>query len=238
MVILLGYSLDLVRQGHTTLEEVGRMILTDSGLESERRRCPQHNDLQGLRSRPAGALAGCPCLTPATSTEENPMDLMIRSDGTTGGGRRQRSAPRHRTAALRTLQRRTAADDNEALEEEDCNKLIFSMLNNSQRKTLEQTWELDCAYGPEGGPLPRQRLPAESSYAACLRARQQDPQCRTAQPACGAGDEQASPRDGAGHRSYRLRQNNNARRSAGSHQSHRQRTHSPSKTRSNSFTRR
>ena len=37
MVTLLGYSLQLVRQGHTTLEEVGRMILTDSGLESERR---------------------------------------------------------------------------------------------------------------------------------------------------------------------------------------------------------
>ena len=37
MVTLLGYSLELVRQGHTTLEEVGRMILTDSGLESERR---------------------------------------------------------------------------------------------------------------------------------------------------------------------------------------------------------
>ena len=37
MVTLLGYSLDLVRQGHTTLQEVGRMILTDSGLESERR---------------------------------------------------------------------------------------------------------------------------------------------------------------------------------------------------------
>ena len=37
MVTLLGYSLDLVRQGKTTLEEVGRMILTDSGLESERR---------------------------------------------------------------------------------------------------------------------------------------------------------------------------------------------------------
>ena len=37
MVTLLGYSLDLVRQGHTTLEEVGRTILTDSGLESERR---------------------------------------------------------------------------------------------------------------------------------------------------------------------------------------------------------
>ena len=36
------------------------------------------------------------------------------------------------------------------LAEEDCNKLIFSMLNNSQRKTLEQTWELDCAYGLKG----------------------------------------------------------------------------------------
>ena len=37
MVTLLGYSLELVRQGLTTLEEVGRMILTASGLESERR---------------------------------------------------------------------------------------------------------------------------------------------------------------------------------------------------------
>ena len=37
MVTLLGYSLELVRSGQTTLEEVGRMILTDSGLESERR---------------------------------------------------------------------------------------------------------------------------------------------------------------------------------------------------------
>ena len=37
MVTLLGYSLELVRRGDTTLEEVGRMVLTDSGLESERR---------------------------------------------------------------------------------------------------------------------------------------------------------------------------------------------------------
>ena len=37
MKTLLGYSLDLVREGQTTLEEVERMILTDSGLESERR---------------------------------------------------------------------------------------------------------------------------------------------------------------------------------------------------------
>ena len=35
------------------------------------------------------------------------------------------------------------------LAEEDCNRLIFSM-QNSQRKTLEQTWELDCAYGLKG----------------------------------------------------------------------------------------
>lgn len=37
MKTLLGYSLDLVREGHTTLEEVDRMVLTDSGLESEQR---------------------------------------------------------------------------------------------------------------------------------------------------------------------------------------------------------
>ena len=37
MKTLLGYSLDLVREGHTTLQEVERMILTDSGLESARR---------------------------------------------------------------------------------------------------------------------------------------------------------------------------------------------------------
>ena len=39
----------------------------------------------------------------------------------------------------------------EALLEESCNRLIFSMFNNSQRKTLEQTWELDSAYGLKGG---------------------------------------------------------------------------------------
>ncbi|MCP9808103.1 type II/IV secretion system protein [Cyanobium sp. HWJ4-Hawea] len=37
MKTLLGYGLDLVRQGHTTLEEVERMLLTDAGLESELR---------------------------------------------------------------------------------------------------------------------------------------------------------------------------------------------------------
>lgn len=37
MTTLLGYGLDLVRNGYTTLEEIGRMILTDVGLESERK---------------------------------------------------------------------------------------------------------------------------------------------------------------------------------------------------------
>jgi type IV pilus assembly protein PilB len=37
MKSLLGYGLDLVREGYTTLEEVERMLLTDTGLESERR---------------------------------------------------------------------------------------------------------------------------------------------------------------------------------------------------------
>jgi len=37
MKTLLGYGLDLVRRGYTTLEEVERMLLTDTELESERR---------------------------------------------------------------------------------------------------------------------------------------------------------------------------------------------------------
>ena len=69
MLTLLGYSLDLVRQGHTTLEEVGRMILTDSGLESERRA----RALSTLTCRGCGAglqesWLECPyCLTPRHS---------------------------------------------------------------------------------------------------------------------------------------------------------------------------
>ena len=35
MVTILAYSLNLVREGHTTLEEVERVTFTDSGLESE-----------------------------------------------------------------------------------------------------------------------------------------------------------------------------------------------------------
>ena len=66
MNTLLGYSLELVREGHTTLEEVGRMILTDSGLESERRA----RSLSTMTCRGCGAgledgWLECPyCLTP------------------------------------------------------------------------------------------------------------------------------------------------------------------------------
>ena len=57
------------------------------------------------------------------------------------------------------------------LSEESCNKLIFSMLNNTQRKTLEQTWELDCAYGLKGVARFRVNVYRQKgSYAACLRA--------------------------------------------------------------------
>lgn len=61
--------------------------------------------------------------------------------------------------------------DHEALNAESCQRLIFQMLNNSQRKTLEQTWELDCSYGVKG--LARFRVNVykdRGTYAACLRA--------------------------------------------------------------------
>ena len=59
----------------------------------------------------------------------------------------------------------------EKLTEQECNQLIFSLVNNSQRKQLEQTWELDCAYGLKG--IARFRVNAyrqRGTYAACLRA--------------------------------------------------------------------
>ena len=54
---------------------------------------------------------------------------------------------------------------------EQCQRLIFSMLNNTQRKKLEQTWELDCSYGVRG--LARFRVNVykdRGTYAAALRA--------------------------------------------------------------------
>ncbi len=59
----------------------------------------------------------------------------------------------------------------EALTAEECQRLIFSMLNNTQRKNLEQNWELDCSYGVRG--LARFRVNVykdRGTYAACLRA--------------------------------------------------------------------
>lgn len=59
----------------------------------------------------------------------------------------------------------------EYLTPQDCQKLIFSMLNNTQRKELEQNWELDCSYGVK--ELARFRVNVykeRGAYAACLRA--------------------------------------------------------------------
>lgn len=57
------------------------------------------------------------------------------------------------------------------LSPQDSQKLIFSMLNNSQRKELEQNWELDCSYGVKGLARFRVNVYKERGcYAACLRA--------------------------------------------------------------------
>ena len=66
MVSLLGYSLELVRKGETTLEEVGRMVLTDSGLESERRaRALSTMTCEGCGAGLQEGWLECPyCLTP------------------------------------------------------------------------------------------------------------------------------------------------------------------------------
>ena len=66
MKTLLGYSLDLVREGHTTLEEVDRMVLTDSGLESEQRaRALSTGTCRGCGGGLQEGWLECPyCLTP------------------------------------------------------------------------------------------------------------------------------------------------------------------------------
>ncbi|MEB3300084.1 MAG: type IV pilus twitching motility protein PilT [Candidatus Sericytochromatia bacterium] len=60
--------------------------------------------------------------------------------------------------------------DYEPLSPEDTQRLIFSILSNDQRKTLEQTLELDCSYGVVG--LGRFRVNAfrsKGAFAAVLR---------------------------------------------------------------------
>jgi twitching motility protein PilT len=57
------------------------------------------------------------------------------------------------------------------LSEEACNRLIFSLLNNSQRKQLEQNWDLDCSYGLKDVARFRVNVYRQrGTYAACLRA--------------------------------------------------------------------
>jgi twitching motility protein PilT len=61
--------------------------------------------------------------------------------------------------------------DDQPLSPQECQKLIFSMLNNTQRKELEQNWELDCSYGVKGLARFRVNVYKERGcYAACLRA--------------------------------------------------------------------
>ncbi|NJL00879.1 MAG: type IV pilus twitching motility protein PilT [Spirulinaceae cyanobacterium RM2_2_10] len=59
----------------------------------------------------------------------------------------------------------------EPLTPQEAQKLIFSMLNNKQRKEVEQNWELDSSYGVKG--LARFRLNVykeRGCWAACMRA--------------------------------------------------------------------
>ncbi len=60
--------------------------------------------------------------------------------------------------------------DFEPLTPEDTQKLIFSILTNEQRKTLEQTWELDCSYGVVGmGRFRVNVYKDKGAYAAAMR---------------------------------------------------------------------
>jgi twitching motility protein PilT len=53
----------------------------------------------------------------------------------------------------------------------DCNRLIFSLLSNGQRKHLEETLELDISYGiKEVGRFRINVYRQKGSFAACLRA--------------------------------------------------------------------
>ncbi|OKH11635.1 type IV pilus twitching motility protein PilT [[Limnothrix rosea] IAM M-220] len=61
--------------------------------------------------------------------------------------------------------------DDEPLSPQEAQKLIFSMLNGTQRKDLEKNWELDCSYGVKGLARFRVNVYRERGcYAACLRA--------------------------------------------------------------------
>jgi type IV pilus assembly protein PilB len=69
MITILAYSLNLVKEGHTTLEEVERVTFTDSGVEAERKA----KQKSGLTCRTCSAelqpeWLDCPyCMTPRFS---------------------------------------------------------------------------------------------------------------------------------------------------------------------------
>jgi twitching motility protein PilT len=57
------------------------------------------------------------------------------------------------------------------LSKEDVQRLIFSMLNNEQRRVLEQNWDLDCSYGVSGiGRFRVNVYKDRGTYAAALRS--------------------------------------------------------------------
>ncbi|NJK72591.1 MAG: type IV pilus twitching motility protein PilT, partial [Synechococcaceae cyanobacterium SM2_3_60] len=61
--------------------------------------------------------------------------------------------------------------EHDVLTPEEVQRLIFSMLNNNQRKNLEQNWELDCSYGVRGiGRFRVNVYKDRGTYAAALRA--------------------------------------------------------------------
>jgi type IV pilus assembly protein PilB len=66
MVSLLPYSLNLVRQGHTTFEEVERVTFTDSGLEAEMKRQAKQNLIcKSCNAQLQAEWLDCPyCMTP------------------------------------------------------------------------------------------------------------------------------------------------------------------------------
>jgi twitching motility protein PilT len=56
------------------------------------------------------------------------------------------------------------------LNKDECQTLIFTMLNNEQRRTLEQNWELDFAYGMKGIGRFRVNVYREKgNYATAIR---------------------------------------------------------------------
>lgn len=56
------------------------------------------------------------------------------------------------------------------LSAEECNRLIFALLNSDQRRTLEQNWELDFSYGVENvGRFRVNVYKSGGKYAAALR---------------------------------------------------------------------